>query len=159
MNNTTFRRITSTHSISNLSPNPDKPEPYRFEKLSCHSFFGNFFYHRLSGHRKKFSVFFIRNSTVNWLQHGRCSLERLRGGAKFNYNEGTPAFKTRTRTAYFSNSSLTASPTFARAYGFFMYFPAPNSWARSISFCQAPVLVETHSSLSSRQGPDCLLPI
>ena len=68
MNNTNFRRITSTHSISNLSPNPDKPEPYRFEKLSCHSSFGNFFYHRLSEHRKKFSVFFTRNSTVNWLQ-------------------------------------------------------------------------------------------
>ena len=37
------------------------------------------------------------------------------------------------KTYYFPNSSLTARPTFPRVYGFLIYFPAPNSWARATS--------------------------
>jgi hypothetical protein len=56
--------------------NPDKLEPYRFEKLSCHSFFGNPFYHGLSECRKEVSVFFFaRNSIVNFLNINRISKE------------------------------------------------------------------------------------
>ena len=50
-----------------LTPNPDKPEPYRFEKLNCNSFFENPFYNGLSECHEKFSVFFTQNSIVNRL--------------------------------------------------------------------------------------------
>ena len=63
-------RGLTQHNVP-LSPNPNKPEPYRFEKLSRHSFFGSPFYHWLSELRKKFSVFFTLNSIVNCLGFSR----------------------------------------------------------------------------------------
>ena len=37
---------------------------------------------------------------------GRCNLELFRGGSKVKTNIGSPAFKVRSKTAYFSNLCL-----------------------------------------------------
>ena len=42
-------------------------ETQRLKKLNHHSFFGNTFYHWLSGHCKKFLVLFVQDLIVNCL--------------------------------------------------------------------------------------------
>ena len=55
---------------------------------------------------------------------GRCNLERLRGGSKFQVY--IAQHEKEAKTAYFSNSSLMAKPIFSNKNGFLIYVPAPS---------------------------------